>query len=164
LSAAVLTHWAVLGAVVLLTLAALWDLFTLTIPNTLVLALLVLYPLSLVEGFDLSILAADAGAAGAIFVFCMVCFSFGWIGGGDAKLAPVAALWAGYGNLATFALATTVSGAVLAFALLISRRLRAAVGGGRPGSAWPLMAPDAPVPYGVAICVGGTAILVGAWG
>jgi prepilin peptidase CpaA len=74
--------------------AGLMDLVTLKIRNHLVLAILgawlVLAPLS---GFSFAELGASAAVAGGVFVLTFTFFALGWIGGGDAKLAAVTALW-----------------------------------------------------------------------
>ena len=74
--------------------AGLMDLVTLKIRNTLVLAIgaswLILAPLA---GFSLAELGSSAAVAGGVFVVTFTLFALGWIGGGDAKLAAVTALW-----------------------------------------------------------------------
>ena len=74
--------------------AGLMDLVTLKIRNHLVLAIfiawLILAPLS---GFSLSDLGSSAAVAAGVFVLTFTFFALGWIGGGDAKLAAVTALW-----------------------------------------------------------------------
>ena len=80
------------GAVLLLVAAAVWDAVTMTIPNYLVLAVLALYVVSLAVGFDISRILFDLLAALIIFVVCFFLFAMGWLGGGDAKLAPGAVL------------------------------------------------------------------------
>jgi prepilin peptidase CpaA len=74
--------------------AGLMDLVTMTIRNTLVLALgaawLLLAPLA---GFSLHELGWSLGVAGIVFAVTFLFFVCGWIGGGDAKLATVTALW-----------------------------------------------------------------------
>lgn len=74
--------------------AGVMDVATLKIRNALVLAIgaawLVLAPLA---GFSLTELGMSLGVAALVFVCTFTFFSFGWIGGGDAKLAAVAALW-----------------------------------------------------------------------
>jgi prepilin peptidase CpaA len=70
------------------------DLVTLKIRNHLVLAIgagwLILAPLS---GFEVSELGLSAAVAGGVFAVTFTFFALGWIGGGDAKLAAVTALW-----------------------------------------------------------------------
>jgi prepilin peptidase CpaA len=74
--------------------AGLMDLATLKIRNTLVLAIgvawLILAPLA---GFSLAEIGASTLVAGGVFVVTFILFALGWIGGGDAKLAAVTALW-----------------------------------------------------------------------
>lgn len=74
--------------------AGVMDLATMKIRNHLVLAVgaawLILAPLA---GFSLEELGMSLGVAGIVFVVTFVFFGMGWIGGGDAKLAAVTALW-----------------------------------------------------------------------
>jgi prepilin peptidase CpaA len=58
-------------------------------------------------------------AAGAgVLVLGFTCFAFGWIGGGDAKLAAVLALFLGVDNVVEFVVLASVLGGVLTVALL----------------------------------------------
>jgi prepilin peptidase CpaA len=74
--------------------AGLMDLVTLKIRNNLVMAVgigwLVLAPLA---GFQLSELGLSGAVALLVFAITFTFFALGWIGGGDAKLAAVTALW-----------------------------------------------------------------------
>ena len=74
--------------------AGVMDLLTLKIRNALVLAIgvvwLILAPLA---GFSLVELGWSAAVAMLVFACTFAFFALGWIGGGDAKLAAVAALW-----------------------------------------------------------------------
>jgi len=145
------------GAIFLLVAAALWDAVTLTIPNYLVLAVLALYAVSLTVNFDLSDILFDILAAAIVFAVCFILFALGWLGGGDAKLAPGAALWAGYDGLMEFVIAMTLAGGFLAIVLLVLRA------GLRTAGASQERLPEVlkwagPIPYGIAISVG--AILV----
>ena len=74
--------------------AGLMDLVTLTIRNALVLGLLAVWlVLAPIAGFSLAELGSSVAVAAFVFVVTFVFFSLGWIGGGDAKLAAVTALW-----------------------------------------------------------------------
>src|SRR5690554_1453459 len=76
--------------------AALGDLTTMTIPNRLVLALLAAFLLlAPLTGLGFQELLLDAGVAAGVFIVAFFLFGAGWIGGGDAKLATVTALWLG---------------------------------------------------------------------
>lgn len=128
-----------------------------TIPNYLVLAVLALYAASLVVDFDISDILFDLLAAAIIFVVCFVLFALGWLGGGDAKLAPGAVLWVGYDGFLPFIIAMTLAGGILSIVLLLLRfGLRTA---GASQDRLPVVLQMAsPVPYGIAISAG--AILV----
>jgi prepilin peptidase CpaA len=92
--------------------AGLMDLVTLRIRNTLVIAIggawLVLAPLS---GFTLAELSQSAAVGAGVLAVTFTFFALGWIGGGDAKLAAVTALWfAPYEALQYFAFASVLGG------------------------------------------------------
>ncbi len=145
------------GAILLLLAAALWDAVTLTIPNYLVLAVAALYVASLTVAFDLSDILFDLLVALAVFVVCFALFALNWLGGGDAKLAPGAALWAGHSGILEFIIAMTLAGGVLAIVLLLMRAaLRTA--GAAQDNLPVVLRWASPVPYGIAISAG--AILV----
>ncbi|SOC17646.1 A24 family peptidase [Stappia indica] len=100
------------------------DLFTMTIPNRV--------SLMMIAGF--AMLAPAIGmapleigfhliAAGIALSFGLAFFAFGWMGGGDAKLMTVVALWLGLTPaLGEFLLLTSVYGAVLTLAILGFRK------------------------------------------
>jgi prepilin peptidase CpaA len=141
------------GAILLLVAAALWDAVTMTIPNYLVLAVLALFVASLTVDFVLADILYDLLAAVIIFVVCFVLFALGWLGGGDAKLAPGAVLWVGYDGFLEFVVAMTLIGGVLSIVLLVLR------GGLRAASASQDRLPvilqwASPIPYGIAISAG----------
>ena len=76
--------------------AAATDLFTMTVPNRLALVLVgsffLVAPLVGLGWSDIGLhLALAVAALGVTFTF----FSFGWIGGGDAKLFAATCLWVG---------------------------------------------------------------------
>lgn len=141
------------GAIALLVTAAAWDAVTLTIPNYLVLAVLALYVVHLANGFDVSDVLFDLLAAAIVFAVCFVLFALGWLGGGDAKLAPGAVLWADYDGLLAFVIAMTLAGGALAIVLLVARGgLRMA---GASQDRLPLVLQwTSPIPYGIAISGG----------
>ena len=89
----------------------------------------------------------------------LVLFSCGWIGGGDAKLFTVTALWLGLDHLMPLVFATSVAGAVLTLCILTLRSgIYPATWIGRPWIAR-LLDPKRGVPYGVAIAFAGCAVL-----
>lgn len=144
----------------LLLAAAIWDLASYTIPNFLQLALLaafallmVVHPLS-ASDFAMHLLA---GFIGLVAGFTL--FSFGYIGGGDAKLFACIALWFGINDLLPYTLIASVFGGALTLGLLAMRN-------------WPLPALLASqnwllrlhddregIPYGAALAAGAFFIL-----
>src|SRR3954451_20310982 len=76
--------------------AGIMDLATMRIRNEVVLFLLGLYAaLAPLAGMGVVQIGLSAAVAAGILVCMFIFFSFGWIGGGDAKLASVIALWLG---------------------------------------------------------------------
>jgi len=99
--------------------ASVMDILTLTIRNVLVLLIVgawaVLAPLA---GFSLVDLGWSVAVAALVFVIVYVFFAFGWIGGGDAKLAAAAALWFQPQEALLFFIYASLFGGVLTFAIL----------------------------------------------
>jgi len=135
--------------------AAVTDLVTLRIRNDLVLFLAAVYfSLAPIAGIGWGEIASSAAVASLVLVVMFVLFGLGWIGGGDAKLAAVAALWLGGGQALEFVFGTALAGGALALLLLQFRNIPL------PGFAlrfpWALRlhAAGSGVPYGVAIAAG----------
>jgi prepilin peptidase CpaA len=144
----------------LLVAAAVWDIASFTIPNFLQLGLLaafallmIVHPLG-VGDFGMHVLA---GFIGLVAGFAL--FSFGYIGGGDAKLFACMALWFGMNDLLSYTLIASIFGGALTLGLLTMRN-------------WPLPALLASqnwllrlhddregIPYGAALAAGAFFIL-----
>ncbi len=82
-------------------------------------------------------------------------FSMGWIGGGDAKLAAVAALWIGWGSLLNFGLDTAIYGGALTVVLLFVRKLSLPPSLTQFEWVARLHHPKTGVPYGIALAAAG---------
>jgi prepilin peptidase CpaA len=107
----------------LVAFAAASDLLTMTIPNEVSLALVVGFlGLAAFSGLSPQAILSHAVAAIAVLVVTFAFFSFGWMGGGDAKLAAASVLWLGFGPLPTYLLVASVAGGVLTLAILVLRR------------------------------------------
>ena len=142
--------------------AAVADLVTMKIRNELVLFLLasyaVLAPLSGIGWVDIGwSIAVAAGVLLGMFVL----FGFGWIGGGDAKLAAVIALWLGADQRSAYVLYTALFGGILTIALLQFRLMVLPAQCLTVPWIMRLHAPETGVPYGVAIAIGGAFYLPG---
>jgi prepilin peptidase CpaA len=107
----------------LMTFSASSDLFTMTIPNRLCVALVVGYlVLAVAVGMPPKAIAIDFSCGLAMLILTFTMFSRGWIGGGDAKLAAATALWLGWALIFDYGLIASVLGGVLTLGLLLGRR------------------------------------------
>ncbi len=154
LSAYNLAVLALAGA--LLVVAAVVDANSYRIPNMVCLALLALFPLfvltapqEILWGQHLSVFVVILGAG-------FVMFSRQIAGAGDIKLLASAGLWAGPQMLGMFLFITAVAGGLLALivAALTYRRNRASE------TKEAVSIAKTPIPYGVAIAVGGLCTLI----
>jgi prepilin peptidase CpaA len=141
---------------VLMVFAAFSDLFTMTISNRISIGLVIGFPiLALAAGMPLAEIGWHLACALAVLSVTFTFFAFGWIGGGDAKLASATALWLGWEELADYGVLAALLGGALTLAILQMRR-------------WPLpgwvLAPAFMsrladrangVPYGIALAVAG---------
>ena len=104
--------------------AALQDAATMTIRNKLVLALLAGYGVfAPLAGFGLAEMGTALAVALAVLAVTFTLFSFGFIGGGDAKFAAATALWLGPSGTLTFLFYAALIGGALALALLFFRAM-----------------------------------------
>ncbi len=143
------------GFVGLLIWAAASDLVAFVIPNTLCLAIALLWPAYALSGAGPVAWLAAPGLALAVLAAGLVLFARGLVGGGDVKLMAAIALWAGPHLMLGFVLLTSVAGGVLSLAMLAAARLRpaAAVPGAVRRSFF-----RTSVPYGAAIALGGLGV------
>jgi prepilin peptidase CpaA len=153
------------GFAVLMAAAAIEDFRRLVIPNPLILALCVLWPLYLATAADVTLAAGlkAVACASAVFLATAAMFARGLIGGGDVKLFSAATLWAGADRIALLIAVTGLIGGVLALAFLtplgtrISARQRSAQGHAGTGAGAPNRAP---LPYGVAIAAAALIVMI----
>jgi prepilin peptidase CpaA len=132
--------------------AAVSDLLTMTISNRLILGLLAAFVLVIpFSGMDLNALGLHLATGGVVLAVAFVFFALGWIGGGDAKLAAVAALWIGWeGGLAFIAYASIIGGVLTVLLLAFRARMLPAFAL-RQEWVTRLHDPKVGVPYGVAL-------------
>jgi prepilin peptidase CpaA len=132
--------------------AGLMDLVTLKIRNLLVLVLgaawLALAPLA---GFSMVEMGWSASVACLVFAITFAFFAFGWIGGGDAKLAAVTALWFDPQNALLYFVYASMLGGLLTLAILQFRTVVLPSALYRVPWLAQLRAPKAGVPYGAAM-------------
>jgi prepilin peptidase CpaA len=139
----------------LMAFAAASDLFTMTISNRVSVALAAGFlVLAVLGGMGMHEILLHLAAGGALLVVAFGCFAFGWIGGGDAKVAAAAALWFGFPHLMNYLLYASLFGGALTLLLLQFRQ-------------WPLPYPlagqhwlarlhakESGIPYGIALAIG----------
>src|SRR5215204_905748 len=107
----------------LMAYAAASDLLTMTIPNRLSLALAAGFVVfAILGGLPLAAILLHLGAGAAVLAASFALFAFGWIGGGDAKLAAATALWLGFGSLVEYLFIASLAGGALTVAILILRK------------------------------------------
>jgi prepilin peptidase CpaA len=158
-----LQYVALTGFAGLMMAAAFEDLRRLMIPNVLPLALCVLWPLYILPAVTLAGVLSAVGCALLIFVAGALCFSRGFLGGGDVKLLTAATLWAGPAQTVSLLVLTGVLGGVLALFLLvppgahIASLARAKLG---PADESPEHRLNTPVPYGIAIAAAAMIVIL----
>jgi prepilin peptidase CpaA len=139
----------------LMAFAAASDLFTMTISNRVSLALVAGFlALAFASGMAPSAILMHLAAGAIVLIAAFICFAFGWIGGGDAKIAAAAALWFGFAHLLNYLVCASLFGGVLTLILLQFRQwpLPYALA----GQSWllKLHAKESGIPYGIALAVG----------
>ena len=123
----------------------------------------VFFPLAWVEGMPLIAMPIHLGAGIGLLVLGFCLFSFGFFGGGDAKLLAAAGIWFGIDGLVQFLAFTVITGGLLALAVLawsvisIDAELRGIALSRR--AAW--LKPS--VPYGYAIAAGAILAFPDSW-
>jgi prepilin peptidase CpaA len=138
--------------------AAVSDVRTMTIPNRLPLLLLGAFaPLYMAAGGGLGGLGAHAITGLVVFTVCLGLFQAGWFGGGDAKLLPALALWAGPEGVMHLVLGAALAGGLLAALLPLVRRMTPEGAHNQWGVA--SLDPEEGVPYAIALAAGGVVAL-----
>lgn len=106
----------------LMAFAAASDLITMTISNRLSLLLAAgFFVAAFLIGMPLIEMGYHVLAALIVLVIAFGCFSFGWIGGGDAKLAAATALWFGFSHLMDYLVLASLLGGALTLMILTVR-------------------------------------------
>ena len=143
--------------------AAYSDLTSFTLSNRLCLATALLYPGYLFavyingHGLPLQDIFLSLTLAVVIFIVCAVFFALNVMGGGDVKLIPVVALWAGTAHVLDFLFLTSLIGGLLAVIILVLNRIKASKYCKSSGNINLSVAKKegSAVPFGVGIAIGG---------
>lgn len=144
-----------MGFALTMLISAFYDAATMTIPNWISGVVIVLFMIAApLSGMGWSAIGLHVLVGFGALAITMAMFAFGWIGGGDAKLFAVTAMWMGWSGLLMFAVYTALAGGVLTLFLLLARQWP------MPShlQAWKwsarLLKEGGDVPYGIGICVG----------
>ncbi len=136
--------------------AAATDLFTMTVPNRLALVLgASFFMVAPLVGLGLSDIGLHVALALAALTITFAFFSFGWIGGGDAKLFAATCLWLGPTAILAYSINAALLGGALTLVLLIWRGLPLPVLLTNQGWLVRLHNSDEGVPYGIALAAAG---------
>lgn len=104
-------------------LASFYDLFTMTIPNKVTLALMIaFFVLAPLTGMPISTMAWHVGLGFGVLVICYLLFMVNAMGGGDAKLLAASALWLGPDLTLSYVLFASIFGGALTLFIIIARR------------------------------------------
>ena len=140
--------WAVM---LVLVVAAVWDLRVLRIPNGLVLALGLLFVLVLAPCLPWPVLGWRLLAVGLVLALGIAAFAVGLFGGGDVKLLAVLLLFVPSGGLVLFAFVMALSLLLSIALILAARRAVPEYDGG-----WGVLRErQGRLPMGLAFCLGG---------
>jgi prepilin peptidase CpaA len=143
----------------LVIFAAVSDLFTMTIPNWLSLALGAGFlACALLVGLPLQQILLHVSCGLLVLAVGFTMFALGWIGGGDVKLAAATALWLGFDKVLEYVLTASIGGGLLTLAILSLRALP--LPAFALGWDWMTRLHDrkSGVPYGIALA--GAALLI----
>jgi prepilin peptidase CpaA len=136
--------------------AAATELFTMTLPNRLTLAMVVcFFVVASLVGLGWHAVGMHVGVALAALALTFALFMFGWIGGGDAKVFAASCLWLGPTASFTYSVYVTLIGCGLTLLLLLWRRRPLPVMLTSQGWLVRLHSPREGVPYGIALAAAG---------
>jgi prepilin peptidase CpaA len=141
---------------ILMALSASLDLLTFTIPNRICVALGLGYLVfAILLGVPATDILFNLSCALVILAVTFSMFSFGLIGGGDAKLAAATAAWLGWAAILDYGLAAALFGGLLTLTLLGARMVPLPAFLSRIDWLVRLHDANAGVPYGIALAAAG---------
>ena len=135
--------------------AAVHDIRSYEIPNRFPVAIALAFVAISFTG-DLHTALSGLALGATVFAIGLVLFARRWVGGGDVKLLAAIALWVAIPFVASFALVTSLAGALLGLILMTPlRRLFPAPPAELVAITGTAGSLRQPMPFGVAIAVGG---------
>ncbi|OQW59865.1 MAG: peptidase [Proteobacteria bacterium SG_bin9] len=139
----------------LVAFAAASDLLTMTISNRVsVLLVAGFLVMAAASGMPLNDVLMHLGAGLLVLVVAFACFAFGWIGGGDAKVAAASSVWFGFAFLLNYLAYAAAFGGVLTLLLMEFRSWPMPYA--LNGQTWLLRLhhKESGIPYGIALAIG----------
>ena len=98
----------------LMSFAASSDLVTMTISNRISIALIAGFvAIALWSGLSAETILWHFACGTVVLTVTFTLFAFGWIGGGDAKLAAATGVWFGFAHVAEYSVVASVLGGLL---------------------------------------------------
>ena len=135
--------------------SAVSDLLRMTISNRVSLGLALAFVImALYTGMSATEAGWHVAAAFLVLVASFTCFAFGWIGGGDAKIAAATALWFGFDQLFAYHIVGSFFGGVLTLGILKMRSLPLPRFAARQPWIVRLHDTKTGIPYGIALAIG----------
>lgn len=137
-------------------LAGSMDFLTMTIPNRIAFGLLAGFLiLAVFNGMPMVDIGAHFLAGLAMLAAGFALFCAGWIGGGDAKLFAVTALWLGWSHVLEYTILASLCGGLLTLVIIVARRLPIPDSIADRRWAVRLLSPSSGIPYGIALAAAG---------
>jgi prepilin peptidase CpaA len=135
------------------------DLFSMTIPNKISLALIgAFFVAAPLAGLSLEAISWHVAAGLLVLAITVAMFFMGWIGGGDAKLTAAVALWVGFDLVLTYVVWASFLGGALSIAILAFRNLPLPAFAVKQPWIARLHAPRGGIPYGIALSIAGVLV------
>lgn len=136
--------------------AAVMDLFTMTIPNRVSLALVAGFlGAAILGGMPAIDILKHLGVGLGVLAVAILMFSQGWVGGGDAKLLAAASLWFGINQVVDYVFMVAIFGGLLSLFFMSFRHFIPPVMIAGRDWAERLHDKKAGIPYGVALAAAG---------
>jgi len=136
--------------------AAVSDMMTMKISNMVSLSLLGLYlVMAFATGQTWGQIGYHLACGAVVLVITFSMFVFGWIGGGDAKLAAATAIWFGFSDVMAYVVVAAAFGGLLTLFLLQFRRFSLPEILNRQEWIARLHNPTSGIPYGIALAGAG---------
>ena len=111
---------------IMVSLGAMTDIYGYTIPNVFSLILIIgFYSFAILNPiFSWEMIAYHSLAGFIVLAVTFVLFSFGFLGGGDAKIMAASSLWFGLGDVGHYIVLIVIAGGVLSLLFMIWRRTK----------------------------------------